>query len=302
MLSALLIAGGVMAVLGVGLSTVIAVANKTLYVYEDPRIDDVEALLPGANCGACGYPGCRALAERLVEGEAHPSACPACSSGNVLAVAALLGIEAGVREKRVARLACAGGQDVAPRTALYAGIETCRAANLVAGGGKECPWGCLGYGDCMSACPFDAIVMNEQLLPVVAEDACTACGNCVDACPRDLFSIHPVDHRLWVACKNKAAGKVARAQCAVACIGCGLCKKDAPEGLVAIFDNLATVDYDKNDLAAIDAIQRCPTGAIVWYDPEQGMLVGDKAKSAGLKAPAGSGSEPVPAEQTQAAG
>ncbi|MGM0489844.1 MAG: (Fe-S)-binding protein [Planctomycetota bacterium] len=282
-----------MAVLGVGLATILAVANKTLHVHEDPRIDEVEDLLPGANCGACGYPGCRAMAENLVAGWEEPRACPVCSPEEVTTIASLLGIEAKESVKRIARLACAGGVDVARGEATYAGIETCRAADLVSGGGKACPWGCLGYGDCMAACPFEAIVMSEQHLPVVLEEKCTACGNCVEACPRDLFSLHPVDRQLWVACKNKAPGKTARSQCSVACIGCGLCKKDAPEGLIEIVDNLAQIDYQKNDQATVDAIQRCPTAAIVWFDAGGGIIVGEKAKQAGLKTAAADDSKPV---------
>ncbi len=274
-----------MAGLGAGLSIVLAIANKTLYVYEDPRIDAVDEMLPGANCGACGFPGCRALAEKVVAGEASPSQCTASSAEMVAAIAAFLGIEAGSQEKRVARLACAGGTNVARTRAIYQGIDTCRAAVLIAGGGKGCAWGCLGYGDCAAACPFDAITMNEHRLPVVAEDKCTACGNCVEACPRGLFSIHPVSHRLWVACTSRARGKEARAECEVACIGCGLCAKDAAPGLIEIDNNLATVDYSKNHLASPDAIQGCPTGAIVWLDEKQGVIKGAKAKKVKRKSP-----------------
>lgn len=299
MLSALVIAGGLMAALGVGLAMILAFANKKLYVHEDPRIDQVEDLLPGANCGACGYPGCRALAEHLVAGDERPSACSVCSAGERSAIASVLGIQASPPTKRVARLACAGGTDVAPRRATYAGIQTCRAANLVAGGGKECPWGCLGYGDCHVACPFEAIVMSEHDLPVVLEDKCTACGNCVEACPRDLFSIQPVDRRLWVQCRSRAGGKTARSQCSVACIGCGLCKKDAPDGLIEIVDNLAEIDYEKNDQATAEAMQRCPTGAIVWFDDEQGLMIGEKARQAGLKTAAANKSKPVAHREAQ---
>lgn len=282
-----------MAALGIGLATVLAIANKTLHVHEDPRIDEVEERLPGANCGACGYPGCRAMAENIVAGTEEPRACPVCSPEQVVSIASLLGIEPSQSVKRVARLACAGGADVARGEATYSGIETCRAADLVAGGGKACPWGCLGYGDCMTACPFDAIEMSDQRLPVVLEDKCTACGNCVEACPRDLFSLQPVDRKLWVACKNKASGRIARSQCSVACIGCGMCKKDAPEGLIEIVDNLAQIDYEKNDQATIEAIQRCPTAAIVWFDDAGGVLVGEKAQKAGLKTATREDSAPV---------
>ncbi len=269
-----------MAVLGVGLSAILAIANKTLHVEEDPRIDAVESLLPGANCGACGFAGCRALAEQVVAGGASPAACSVSSKEDVAAIARLLGIEVRACEKRVARVACAGGTDVAAPHSDYIGIETCRAAALVAGGGKSCPWGCLGYGDCMQACRFGAITMSDHRLPVVAENQCTACGACVSVCPKSLFEIHPVSHRLWVACRNRASGKLARTQCDVACIGCGLCKKDAAEGLIEISNNLAVINYDRNEEASPNAIQRCPTGAIVWMDETRGVVIGESARKA----------------------
>jgi Na+-translocating ferredoxin:NAD+ oxidoreductase RNF subunit RnfB len=278
-MSGLLIAGGLMAALGIALSCIVAVANKTLAVIDDPRIDGVESMLPGINCGACGFPGCRALAENIVNGAASPAQCSVCSSTETMAIAAYLGVDAGTIEKRVARLACAGGNNVAYTRAVYEGIETCGAASIVVGGGKGCVWGCLGYGDCEASCPFGAISMNEHRLPVVDEAKCTACGNCVDACPKTLFSIHPVSHRLWVACKNRAFGKAARSECAVACIGCGKCAKDAVPGLIEMMNNLPVIDYWKNDLAAPDAIQGCPTGAIVWVEPGGAVRKGAKAKT-----------------------
>ena len=268
-----------MAVLGVSLAAMLAFANKALYVPEDPRIDKVEEMLPRANCGACGYPGCRAFAEALVAGEMAPGQCAPNSDEDVANIAAYLGIEAGMHEKRVARLACAGGNHVAHIRARYEGIESCRAATLLSGGGKGCAWGCLGFGDCALACPFGAITMNERDLPVVDEDTCRACGECVTICPKNLFSLHSKSHRLWVACKNLERAKDAKAECEVACTGCGICAKDAPEGLVKIENNLAVIDYTKNDLASLEVIQRCPTGAIVWLDEHKPPIKGAKAKN-----------------------
>lgn len=275
--SSVLIAAAFMAVLGLLLAGILAVANARLYVFEDPRIDQVEQMLPSANCGSCGSAGCRAFAERLVKGEAQPGLCTVNSKeGNAL-IADFLGVELGGQEKRVARLACAGGSNVAPRRAAYAGLSNCRAAALVAGGGKGCAWGCLGLGDCAEVCDFDALRMNANGLPVVDAEKCTACGDCVEICPRDLFSLHPVSHRLWVACKNLERGDEAEADCAVACTACGRCAADAPEGLIAIRDNLAVVDYSKNALASALAVERCPTGAIVWLDEVLGAHRGRDA-------------------------
>ncbi|MBI3681223.1 MAG: Fe-S cluster protein [Acidobacteria bacterium] len=280
-----LIAGGVMAGIGSALAVALALANKKLYVYEDPRIDQVEGMLPSANCGACGCAGCRAFAEKVVEGALAPGKCTVSAPVGIVAIASFLGVDAGSEERRVARLACAGGAHVAWNRARYAGLETCRAAALIGGGGKGCAWGCLGLGDCERVCDFDAIRMDEHGLPVVTEAKCTACGDCVEVCPKSLFSIHPVSHRLWVACNNMANGDEAEAVCEVACTACGRCVADAPPGLMRMLDNLAVIDYSKNHLATQIPIQRCPTGAILWIDGMKGPVKGPEARRITRKSP-----------------
>lgn len=264
-----------------GLTLVLAVmlilANKKLYVYEDPRIDEVEDLLPHANCGACGYPGCRPFAEALVAGKILPGKCTVSSEEGHLAIAEFLGVALGAEEKRVARLACAGGINVARNRARYQGLQTCQAASLVSGGGKGCFWGCLGHGDCEVSCDFDAITMNPFSLPVVDEDKCTACGDCVEACPKDLFSLQPVSHQLWVACKNLEAGDEILEECQVACTACGKCAMDAPGDLITMKNNLPVINYSENHKTQVP-IQRCPTGAIVWLDKELGTVKGGESK------------------------
>jgi Na+-translocating ferredoxin:NAD+ oxidoreductase RNF subunit RnfB len=277
-LVSILIAAAFMAALGLLLAASLALANKRLAVLEDPRIDQVEELLPHANCGACGTAGCRQFAEKLVQGKVDPGQCTVNSREMNQVIAKFLGVELGKHEKRVARLACAGGTHVARTRARYSGLSSCRAAALVSGGGKGCTWGCLGFGDCEQVCEFDAIRMNQYGLPVVDVGACTACGDCVEICPKQLFSIHPVSHRLWVACKNQDLGDEAEAACEVVCTACGRCAQDAPEGLVKIERNLAVVDYGKNALASQVAIERCPTGAIVWLDDREGALKGREAR------------------------
>lgn len=255
-----------MAVLGGALAVIIAVANRKFHVDEDPRIDEVEAMLPKANCGACGYPGCRPFAESCVAGESNPGKCTVNSKAMSQYIASFLGVALGEEEKKVARLACAGGNHVARMRSQYVGLGSCRAATITGGGGKACAWGCLGLGDCEVSCDFDAIRMDRHGLPIVDEDKCVACNDCVEACPLDLFSLEPISHKLWVACKNLAEGEKALEDCEVACTGCARCAADAPDGLIQIKHELAVIDYSKNRLASPIAIERCPTGAIVWLE------------------------------------
>ncbi|MBK5936937.1 MAG: RnfABCDGE type electron transport complex subunit B [Halorhodospira halophila] len=260
------LAGGVMASLGILLAAMLAVANRRLYVYEDPRIDEIEDLLPRANCGACGVAGCRPFAEALINGDTQPSRCTVNSPELNQQIADLLGVSVGDQERLIARLACAGGTHVAATRARYEGLKSCRAAALVAGGGKGCVWGCLGLGDCEDECGFDAIELNRYGLPIVDAEKCTGCGDCVEICPKDLFSLQPESHRLWINCRNQDPQDEAESHCEVVCTACGRCAADAPEGLIRMENNLAVIDYSKNDLASPVAIERCPTGAIVWLE------------------------------------
>jgi electron transport complex protein RnfB len=276
-LNSVLVTAAFMAVLGGLLAFFLAIADKRLYVYEDPRISEVEELLPHSNCGACGTAGCRNFAERVVLGQIEPGSCSVNTSEQNEKIAAVLGVAMGDVEKRVARLACAGGKHVAKMRAQYSGLSSCRAATVAGGGGKSCAWGCLGLGDCADVCEFGAIQMDAQGLPVVDLAKCTACGDCVDICPKNLFSIHGVTHKLWVACRNEADGDTAEASCEVACTACGRCVVDGAPGLIHLENNLAVIDYAKNDIAGRKAIERCPTGAIVWIEGER-ILKGKAAK------------------------
>jgi len=270
-----LTAVGALGGLTLALASLLVAAHRRLHVEEDPRIDAVEEMLPHANCGACGQPGCRPFAEALVSGEVAPAGCTVGTAAEQARIAAFLGVDVGTAVRRAARLACAGGANVARDHALYDGAQTCASAALVAGGPKACFWGCIGLADCAVACDFDAIHMDAHSLPVVNEEACTACGDCVEACPKDLFSIHDVSHRLWVSCRSLEAGDGILEDCEVACTACGRCAMDAPD-LVTMEDGLAVVDYSKPQRS--EAIDRCPTGAIVWLDAERGPVKGPAAK------------------------
>lgn len=267
-----------MAALGTGLAALLAMASRRLYVFEDPRIEQVEAMLPHSNCGACGTAGCRNFAEKVVAGEIKPGKCTVNPPAQNVSIASLIGVELGQEEKRVARLACAGGKHVASMRARYEGLASCRAANAAGGTGKACSWGCMGLGDCADVCEFDAITMNQYGLPVVDVDKCTACGDCVDICPKGLFSLHAISHQLWMACKNQADGETAELQCEVACTACGRCVVDATEGLISLNQNLAVIDYAQNAYATRTPTERCPTGAIVWLDDVKGALRGKAAR------------------------
>ncbi|NOZ53451.1 MAG: Fe-S cluster protein [Gammaproteobacteria bacterium] len=277
----ILTAIGVMVAISFILATFLVLANKKLYVHEDLRINLVEEMLPNTNCGACGLPGCRAFAEALVQQKVLPVQCTVSTDEAKLSIADVLGVEVGEQEKQVVRLACAGGDNVARWQAHYTGLPSCRAAAQITGGGKGCWWGCLGFGDCEIACDYNAIVMNSHALPVVIEDKCTACGDCVDVCPKDLFTLHPVSHRLWVACSNLEYGDQILDNCEVACTACDRCVVDSfglnsSDSLIAMQHNLPVVDYTKNHNTRTP-IQRCPTGAIIFIEADGTVIKGPAA-------------------------
>jgi len=256
--------------LGLLFAVILALAYKKLKVYEDPRIDVVEDLLPGANCGACGVPGCHAFAEGVVNEGVNPAKCTVSSEGGITQIADFLGVEASQEEKRVARLLCAGGKNSAHNLAEYkGGISSCRGEAVVSGGEKACSWGCLGLGDCKDVCGFDAIAMNDNGLPVVDAEKCTACNDCVEICPKGLFKVMPVSQKLLVQCRSLLEGDLAEDKCSVACTACSRCVADSVPGVISIENNLAIVNYELNDITDPIAIKRCPTDAIVWLENEQ---------------------------------
>jgi Na+-translocating ferredoxin:NAD+ oxidoreductase RNF subunit RnfB len=264
-----MIAIGFLLGLASSLAVVLAVANTKLKVFEDPRIDDVADMLPGSNCGACGMPGCRAFAEKAVAGEVQPSGCSVGGEETANLVADYLGVDAGAADKKVARLSCAGGTNVAIQMAEYQGYPSCRAATAAGGGAKGCRYGCLGFGDCMNVCDFDAIVMGPTGLPVVDIDKCTACGDCVRICPKGLFEILPVRQNLLVQCKSELEGDEILELCRVACTGCGRCVADAAQGLLKMKKNLPAMNDELLHLQSPEATQRCPSGAITWVEGQQ---------------------------------
>ncbi|RKY51419.1 MAG: electron transporter RnfB [Candidatus Neomarinimicrobiota bacterium] len=249
--------------LGLLLSMGLAIANKKLHVEEDPRIALTIDLLPGANCGGCGYAGCANFAENLVAGKTKIASCPVCTSETAEKIAKLLGIDVKSSERKVAVVKCQGGDSSVKKKAEYEGIHSCIAATFASGGERACSYGCIGYGDCVGVCPFDAIKMNSERLPVVDREKCTGCGNCVEACPRDVIELHPISHHVFVLCKNRDNPKTSRSVCKHACIGCKICERAVEGKGFIVVDNLAEVDYDKYTKELILPTEKCPTKAIV---------------------------------------
>lgn len=264
---AVLLLTGLGVLFGIGL----AVASRKLAVESDPRIDEIEGLLPGANCGACGYPGCRGLAEAIVQGSAPVNACPVTTDCSV--IAEVIGVEALACERRVAKVRCIGGKKEAKERFAYVGSKDCYAAHQLAGGPKACEYGCLGLGSCVEACPFSAIFINENGLAVVDEEKCTGCGQCVSVCPRDLIALLPAGDPVTVYCRNTEKGGVVRKICQTGCIGCGICVKQCDQGAITLENNLVVIDPEKCNRCG-RCIAKCPVKII------RGAVAEDPATSA----------------------
>ena len=260
--SAILTAVIVIAVLGLILGLFLGIAAKAFHVETDPREDKISAALPGNNCGGCGYPGCTGLAAAIVNGEAPVNACPVGGAAVAKEVAAIMGVEADDTKRMAAYVKCAGDCEKAAKNYEYTGAEDCRMAALLPGGGdKSCAYGCLGYGSCVSACPFDAIQIVNGIA-LVDKDACKACGKCIEACPKKLIELLPYDSKYIVACSSKDKGPDVMKKCKAGCIGCGLCKKNCPKEAIDIKDLLAYIDQDKCEKCGVCA-EKCPKKIIL---------------------------------------
>jgi RnfABCDGE-type electron transport complex B subunit len=252
--------------LGILSAVILYVVAQKFKVYEDPRIDQVEALLPGANCGGCGYPGCRGLADALVK-EADISAlyCPAGGAATMKAAADLLGKSAPEKDPEIAVVRCNGSCTNRPRTTVFDGAPSCAVVAATYGGETACTFGCLGQGDCVVVCTFDALHMNPETgLPEIDEAKCTGCGKCVKACPKILIELRkkgPKGRRVYVSCLNRDKGGIARKACSVACIGCGKCVKTCTFEAITMENNLAYIDPVKCRLCR-KCVPECPTSAI----------------------------------------
>lgn len=265
-ISAVLVLGAIALVA----SVILYVCSKKFAVWEDPRIEQVAACLPGANCGGCGFPGCSGMADALVKGADAGSldglSCPVGGAEVMTQVADLLGMAIANSEPKVAVVRCNGTCENRPKVAEYYGLRSCAAMNACSTGETACGFGCLGCGDCVKACQFGAITMNEETgIPEVDDDKCTSCGACVTACPRHIIELRkkgPKNRRVYVSCVNKDKGAVAMKACKAACIGCGKCQKECKFEAITIDANLSYIDYNKCRMCK-KCVESCPTHAIV---------------------------------------
>ncbi len=259
----------VLGALGLVSAVILFFIASKFKVYEDPKIDDVEAVLPKANCGGCGYPGCRAFAEASTKNAGKEKNldgffCPVGGNEVMQEVAGILGLEIEEKDPMIAVVRCNGSYAHSPNKVKFEGLTSCSFANALYAGEGGCQYGCLGFGECVEACEFDAIHMNAETgLPVV-NTKCTACGACVIACPRDIIELRkkgPKGKRIFVSCVNKEKGAIAKKNCEVACIGCGKCEKACEFDAITITDFLAYIDFDKCRLCR-KCVEVCPTHAI----------------------------------------
>ncbi|MDH4229503.1 MAG: RnfABCDGE type electron transport complex subunit B [Nitrospirota bacterium] len=260
MLAAILTLGGMGAVAGLGLGF----ASKRFAVAVDARLEELLGALPGINCGACGFAGCRPCADAINTGAAKVNACPVGGEGTVIALATIMGVEPEASIKQYARIFCTGGVQEARRAFQYQGMDDCNAAVLVSGGGKACVFGCLGLGSCVSACPYDAMYMNENAIPVVIDSRCTGCTLCAPACPKDLIQMIPAVAEVQVLCNSTHKGSEVKKVCTVGCISCDICVKVCPYEAITINAYLAEIDYGKCTNCGL-CVAKCPDDTILDF-------------------------------------
>ncbi|HOE38609.1 MAG TPA: Fe-S cluster domain-containing protein [Bacteroidales bacterium] len=267
-----------LSLLGAILAVILYLVAQKFKVVEDPRIDTIQELLPGANCGGCGYPGCRGFAETIVKtGSLENMNCPAGGSASMKKIAEAMGLSVEEKEPQIAVVRCNGSLENRKKTKIFDGPTSCAIEHSLFSGDTDCAFGCLGLGDCVVACPFDAIHIDEKRgLPIVDEEKCVACGLCVKSCPKNIIELRnkgKKDRRIYVSCINKDRGADAKRACDVACIGCGKCAKECKFEAISIENFVAYIDFSKCKLCRKCA-SVCPTGAIleINFPPKKEIL------------------------------
>ncbi|MGE5808851.1 MAG: RnfABCDGE type electron transport complex subunit B [Nitrospirota bacterium] len=272
----------VLAGLGIVFGVALAIIAARFVVKVDPKVEQVRETLPGANCGACGFAGCMGYAEAVVGNpDVAASMCAPGKSPVAEKIAVITGKKAEKMEPKIARVFCQGGTSLSQRKFIYTGVQDCTAAVLAAGGDKSCQYGCLGYGTCMRACPFDAITMSADNLPQINPDKCTACGKCVAACPKQVIELAQASKAVVISCHSRDKGVDVKKKCQVGCIACGICVRTCPVNAIAIENNLARIDHSKCIVCGL-CVKKCPTSAIFDYIPVRPKAFIDPAKCAGI--------------------
>ena len=244
-ITAIILAAVVVGGTGLFIGIFLGIAGKKFAVEVDEREEAILGVLPGNNCGGCGYAGCSGLAAAIVKGEAEVNGCPVGGAPVAEKIGEIMGVSVGSQEKKVAFVKCAGTCEKAKTEYQYTGVQDClMASQMQDGGPKSCNAGCLGFGSCVKACPFDAIhIVNG--VAVVDREACKACGKCIAKCPHHLIELAPYEQQTFVGCSSTAKGKAVTTACEIGCIGCKKCEKTCPNGAITVTDFCAHIDYDK---------------------------------------------------------
>ena len=272
----------VLGALGIVFGVALALVAARFVVKMDPKVEQVREALPGANCGACGFAGCMGYAEAVVGNpDVAVSLCAPGKSAVAEKIAVITGKKAEKMEPKIARVFCQGGTSLSQKKFIYTGVQDCTAAVLAAGGDKSCEYGCLGYATCMRACPFDAITMSADNLPIISPEKCTACGKCVAACPKQVIELAQSSKAVVISCHSRDKGVDTKKKCQVGCIACGICVRTCPVDAIRIDNNLARIDHAKCIVCGL-CVRKCPTSAIFDYIPERTRAYIDPAKCDGL--------------------
>ena len=259
----ILYAFGILSVLGLLLGIGLSFAEKKLSVKKDERLEELEAMMPGANCGGCGFAGCSAYAEAVNNGTALPGLCQPGGEELSRKMSAVVGVKAEKKERMVAFVFCSGNSEVTKKAFEYDGSGDCNALSLLFGGDNECKEGCLRLGSCMKVCPVEAIGRKEDGSIVVDKDKCIGCGSCTRVCPKGTIQLVPYSAEYLVACSNHQSGAKAKKACSKACIGCKICETKVDSSPFVVENFLSSNDLSKNQENAHIACEKCPQKCIV---------------------------------------